>query len=330
MMKQHKRFWGDFAYAAVILVTAFALNLFLLQWFGIFSVTPMVFVLGVFLIAWRTQGYFWGVASSLVSVMAVNYAFTYPYWAFNLIRPECLASAVVMLIVSIMTSTLTTQLKRQEQMKAEAEKERMRGNLLRAVSHDLRTPLTSIYGACSAMRDNFDALPRQTHMKLLSDVCADAQWLVRMVENLLSVTRVDAATVRLSKNGTVLEELIDAKYLRTLEIAAPTYLPGTERFTLRKFPPGHRDFLNITPLLRRADAMVEGVIGSACVKVVDIPKLFELALPLLRQDPLFFICKNEHCNSCHWSRLLYSGEPIDLTRYAQNHCDDETCEICVI
>ena len=60
MMKQHKRFWGDFAYAAVILVTAFALNLFLLQWIGIFSVTPMVFVLGVFLIAWRTQGYFWG------------------------------------------------------------------------------------------------------------------------------------------------------------------------------------------------------------------------------------------------------------------------------
>ena len=210
MMKQHKRVFLDFAYAAVILVTAFALNLALLQWFRIPSVTPMTFVLGVFLIAWRTQGYFWGIVSSLASVMAVNYAFTYPYWAFNLIRPECLASAVVMLIVSIMTSTLTTQLKRQEQMKAEAEKERMRGNLLRAVSHDLRTPLTSIYGACSAMRDNFDALPRQTHMKLLSDVCADAQWLVRMVENLLSVTRVDTSTVRLSKNDTVLEELIDA------------------------------------------------------------------------------------------------------------------------
>jgi len=113
-------------------------------------------------------------------------------------------------MVSIMTSTLTTQLKRQEQMKAEAEKERMRGNLLRAVSHDLRTPLTSIYGACSAMLENYDALPRQTHIKLLSDVCADAQWLVRMVENLLSVTRVDTSTVRLSKNDTVLEELIDA------------------------------------------------------------------------------------------------------------------------
>ena len=86
----------------------------------------------------------------------------------------------------------------------------MQRDLIANVSHDLRTPLTSIYGACSAMRDNFDALPRQTHMKLLSDVCADAQWLVRMVENLLSVTRVDTSTVRLSKNDTVLEELIDA------------------------------------------------------------------------------------------------------------------------
>ena len=126
MMKQHKRVFLDFAYAAVILVTAFALNLALLQWVRIPSVTPMIFVLGVFLIAWRTQGYFWGIVSSLASVMAVNYAFTYPYWAFNLIRPECLASAVVMLMVSIMTSTMTTQIKRQEQMKAEAEKERMR------------------------------------------------------------------------------------------------------------------------------------------------------------------------------------------------------------
>ena len=61
-----------------------------------------------------------------------------------------------MLIVSVATGTLTTRLKKQEQLKAEAEKERMRGNLLRAVSHDLRTPLTSIYGSCSVMMENYD------------------------------------------------------------------------------------------------------------------------------------------------------------------------------
>jgi hypothetical protein len=76
--------------------------------------------------------------------------------------------------------------------------------------------------------------------------------------------------------------------------------------------------------------MIEGLIGSACVKVIDIPKLFDIALPMLMEDPLFFICHNEHCNSCHWSRLLYTDQEIDLSRYDQNHCSDDTCEICVI
>lgn len=169
----------------------------------------MVFVLGVFLVSWRTQGYVWGIAASLLSVLAVNWAFTYPYWAFDLISPECISSAVVMLIVSTMTGALTTRLKKQEKLKAEAERERMRGNLLRAVSHDLRTPLTSIYGSCSVMMENYDALNKEKQLQLLSEIRNDAEWLNRMVENLLSVTRVDTDKVRLSKCSTSLEELID-------------------------------------------------------------------------------------------------------------------------
>ena len=115
-----------------------------------------------------------------------------------------------MLIVSTATSTLTTRLKQQEKLKAEAEKERMRGNLLRAVSHDLRTPLTSIYGSCSVILENFDTISKEKQLLLLKDMQADSQWLNRMVENLLSVTRVDADSVRLSKHSVVLEELIDA------------------------------------------------------------------------------------------------------------------------
>ena len=192
------------------LIVVFLVNLFLVEQFDTKTMTPMIFVLGVFLVSWRTQGYFFGIAASLISVLAVNWAFTYPYWAFDLISPECISSAVVMLIVSTMTGALTTRLKQQEKLKAEAEKERMRGNLLRAVSHDLRTPLTSIYGACSAVIENFDNIPREKQLKLLRDMQADAQWLNRMVENLLSVTRVDADQVRLSKHSVVLEELIDA------------------------------------------------------------------------------------------------------------------------
>ena len=209
-MRSQKYRIQDGLFMAVILLGAFGVNMVLQNRFDTRSMIPMIFVLGVFLVSWRTQGYFWGITASLISVLAVNYAFTYPYWAFDLISPECISAAVVMLIVAIMTGALTTKLKQQEKMKAEAEKERMRGNLLRAVSHDLRTPLTSIYGACSVMLEDYDQISRQQHLKLLNDVCSDAQWLVRMVENLLSVTRLDADKVCLSKNETVLDELVDA------------------------------------------------------------------------------------------------------------------------
>ena len=155
-MASRKSLLTDSLFMVFIVIAVFLVNLFLVSLFGTKTMTPMIFVLGVFLVSWRTQGYAWGIAASLLSVLAVNWAFTYPYWAFDLISPECISSAVVMLIVSSMTGALTTRLKKQEKLKAEAEKERMRGNLLRAVSHDLRTPLTSIYGSCSAIIENYD------------------------------------------------------------------------------------------------------------------------------------------------------------------------------
>ena len=91
----------------------------------------------------------------------------------------------------------------------ESEKEKMRANLLRAVSHDLRTPLTSIYGACSTVIENYDSLDKEKTIKLLGEACSDAQWLTRMVENLLSVTRIDSEKVTVQKTPTVLDELLD-------------------------------------------------------------------------------------------------------------------------
>ncbi len=206
MIKQH---WKDGIFSVIVLAATFFVNLLLQMWFLDRTMIPTIFVLGVFVISWRTQGFFWGVAASLVSVLAVNYAFTYPYFAFDLISPECVTSAVVMLIVAILTGTLTTQIKRQEKIRAEIDRERMRANLLRAVSHDLRTPLTSIYGASSTVIENYQALSSQQQLALLEDIQEDSQWLIRMVENLLSVTRIDSDKVKVAKIPTVLEELID-------------------------------------------------------------------------------------------------------------------------
>lgn len=213
-MKERTQYLMDGIFMVVVLFVCFLLNLAIQQVYHTRTLIPMIFVLGVFLVSWKTQGYFWGVLASLISVLLVNYTFTYPYWAFDLMSPDCVFSAVVMLIVAIMTGALTTQLKVQEKIRAEIERERMRANLLRAVSHDLRTPLTSIYGATSTILDNFDSLTQEQRLKLTREVQEDAQWLIRMVENLLSVTRIDDGKVQICKTPTVLEELIDTVILK--------------------------------------------------------------------------------------------------------------------
>ncbi len=194
-----------------ILGMSFVLSLVLDEWFQTDAMIPTVFVLGVFLVSVVTDGYFYGILATLVSVLSVNFAFTYPYFKFNFTIPENLFSAVVMLVVAVMTCTLTTKVMQQEKLKADSEREKMRANLLRAVSHDLRTPLTTIYGSSATLLENFERISEEDRQNLLKGIRDDAQWLVGMVENLLSVTKLDnASSVQLHKMDTVLEELIDS------------------------------------------------------------------------------------------------------------------------
>ena len=72
-----------------------------------------------------TDGYWWGIAASIASLLLVNYVFTFPYFALNFLIPSNFFSAVVMAIISVLTSALTTKVKRQETIKAETEKEKM-------------------------------------------------------------------------------------------------------------------------------------------------------------------------------------------------------------
>ena len=140
--------------------------------------------------------------------------------------------------------------------------------------------------------------------------------------------------VDMDRNTTMhsMEEAIDALYLRELAIPAPTYIEGykTKKFTLKKFPPGHRDFLAMTPLLRQKELMIEGKIGNALVKVVDVAGMFRLGKQILEKDPLFFICDNKNCSSCNWARKLYGGKKIDYASYRKHACCDPVCEICVV
>lgn len=175
-----------------------------------------VFILAVALIARLTDGYAWGIVASLIGTFCVNYMFTYPFWEFDVSMSGYPLTFAMMLVVSLFISALTTQIKQQEQLRFEAEREKTRANLLRAISHDIRTPLASILGASSALIEQ--TMCPEDQAALLKEINRDANWLVRVTENLLSVTRFTGEDVTLKKTDEVLEEIVGSaivKYHRT-------------------------------------------------------------------------------------------------------------------
>jgi len=97
---------------------------------------------------------------------------------------------------------------KQQRTKMEIEKERLRGNLLRSVSHDLRTPLTSILGSVSTMIENYDELDDAVCKDFLGDIHSEAEWLSTLVENVLSLTRLEGGKIALHKEIEAVEEII--------------------------------------------------------------------------------------------------------------------------
>ena len=169
---------------------------------------PLIFVLVVLLISLLTDGYFFGLVASILSVVAVNYAFTFPYFHFNFYLAGYPITFFCMFVVSVITCTLTSRARKVEQMRIEAEKEKMRANLLRAISHDLRTPLTSIMGTLAAVEEE-TMLSKEDRKKLLEDARGEAEWLINMMENLLSITRIGGNEApQIHTEAQALEELM--------------------------------------------------------------------------------------------------------------------------
>ena len=213
-MKKVSVNWKDSLISVGVLTAAFFICLFLHELPISEGLVGMVLVLAVLLVSLVTEGYVYGIIASFLAVLTDNFVFTFPFLAFDFLTVENLISAVVMLIVAVITCTLTTKLKIQQMIRAEAEKEKMRANLLRAVSHDLRTPLTTIYGVCGLLRENYDQLSKQRQQELLGQVQEDSENLIHMVENLLMITKANPDGVRLEKVDTVLEELIDSTLVK--------------------------------------------------------------------------------------------------------------------
>ncbi len=196
---------------------------------------PIVFTLAVAVISRVTNRMIYGIVASLVGAIAVNYFFTYPYAYFTLKIEGYTIDFVCFLAVSILINLLTYQLRGEtaravrqerenyalyqrnlelEEKRSAAEiamaKEKMHSNLLRAVSHDLRTPLTTIAGTSSVLMQKSDSLSAEERTRLAANIHEESLWLCQMVENLLSVTRFqNDGKVTLKKQDELVEEVLE-------------------------------------------------------------------------------------------------------------------------
>lgn len=89
-----------------------------------------------------------------------------------------------------------------------AKNEQLRANLLRAISHDLRTPLTSIAGSAGNLMVNYQKMDDMTRVQTFTDIYDDSMWLINLVENLLAVTRIEDGRVNLTGSVELIDEVI--------------------------------------------------------------------------------------------------------------------------
>ena len=233
-----------------ILSTICILTLATVLAFSFFHITrsdpaniALIYILALIIIARITSGYVFGIISALFCVIFINWCFTYPYFKVNFQISGYPVTFVFLLSISLIISTLTTQLKKQDKMILEreraineADKERIRANLLRAISHDLRTPLTAVYGYLDLLEkedksedaaryihiigssdsfiENYQNLTDPEKQSLVSSINEDSHWLLNMVENLLSVTRIQDDTGTVKKEDEVVEEVVSEAIIR--------------------------------------------------------------------------------------------------------------------
>lgn len=95
-----------------------------------------------------------------------------------------------------------------EQAAILAKNEQLCANLLRAISHDLRTPLTSISGNAGILLANDESLSPEKHRLLYTDIYDDSLWLINLVENLLSVTRIENGSMSLRLQPELMDDII--------------------------------------------------------------------------------------------------------------------------
>jgi K+-sensing histidine kinase KdpD len=174
--------------------------------------------------------------NAVLAVVSFHYFCIPPFDSFRVADPNSAVTLAGMLAVALVTTTLTVNIRRQaavrEKAEMEVQKERTRNSLLSAVSHDLKTPLASIYGAATSLLEEEGRLTAPQRHDLAQSISSESERLNRLLTNLLEMTRLDSGR-KLSSNWHPLEEILGAALTqmeralrpRTVNTDIPSNLP---------------------------------------------------------------------------------------------------------
>lgn len=179
----------------------------------------MLYIIAVLVISIFTSKMRYCLISSVVGVILFNYLFTYPEFSLSAHDAGYPVTFVTMFITAFIAGTLANKLKHniiiaeqnareKEEAAILAQNEQLRANMLRSISHDLRTPLTSISGNASTLISGGDTLDEAARKQIYTDIYSESMWLIGMVENLLYATRIEDGRIQLNISVEILDDIV--------------------------------------------------------------------------------------------------------------------------
>ncbi len=216
----------SFLLTAIILLIATVISVFL-DFLGVQEANlVMVYILAVLLIAIYTHDYVIMIVTPVTVVLLFNFFFTEPRLTLSTEDSQYPFTFAMMFLISLVSTTLTVRFKNQvninNQLKDEkqlielkVQTEQLKGNILKSISHDVRTPLMGISGALESVLVN-ERMHEVSKKRLLNDAYEDTLWMIRLIENILEITRIQDGRLVVTKEQEVVDDLI-AEVMRRMK-----------------------------------------------------------------------------------------------------------------
>lgn len=187
----------------------------------------LIYILTVLFATVLTKSYIFGTVSVIASFFLFNYFFTEPRGSFRVNSIYDVQLLAFFMVTALVAGNIMSRLQHQteltEKMMTEQEKlyqereeiqvamkgEKLRNTLLRAVSHDLRTPLTALQGESTMLDEKYEELSVTERKKLARDIREETVWMGNLVENILNMTRITDAKMILNEDYEVVDDIVE-------------------------------------------------------------------------------------------------------------------------